>query len=123
MREAEKQKARDRSKKWREDNRERSRMYANRYARQNPATAREWTWKDQGIEFTYEEYEALLVKQEYRCGICKTHTSELPKSLAVDHDHETGEIRGLLCMNCNLGIGKLRDSIDLLKSAIEWLSK
>jgi len=60
------------------------------------------------------------------CAICKQPESKIhrgtPAHLSVDHDHKTGNIRGLLCSNCNSGIGHFRDDIDLLKSAIGYLS-
>lgn len=58
-----------------------------------------------------------------RCEICGKTEKDNGKRLAVDHNHETGMIRGMLCNNCNLGIGYLKDNIDLLKSAIKYLKK
>ncbi len=56
---------------------------------------------------TVEQYDAMLRQQNGLCAIC----GRAPKRfrLAVDHDHETGEIRGLLCTRCNLGLGWFRD--------------
>jgi hypothetical protein len=55
------------------------------------------------------EYAEMSAWQGHRCAICGRPQPAEPgvadKSLAVDHDHETGRIRGLLCMNCNVGIG------------------
>lgn len=70
-----------------------------------------------------EEYNELFNKQEGKCAICETHQSELEKALVVDHNHVTGEIRGLLCSPCNLGIGNLKDSIDLLLKSISYLNR
>jgi hypothetical protein len=67
---------------------------------------------------TPEKYFILLEKQNGRCLICK-NVSE--RRLAVDHDRVTGKIRGLLCTNCNLGIGFFRDSPILLESAAKYL--
>ena len=74
-----------------------------------------------GINF--EKYIEMLEAQNYRCAICGRHQEELSKKMAVDHSHNNGHIRGLLCANCNAGIGNLRDSIDLLKKAQEYLSE
>lgn len=70
---------------------------------------------------TVEEYNRLLVSQGCRCAICR----ELPckKRLAVDHDHETGKIRGLLCFECNIGLGKFRDSALMVEAALRYLTK
>lgn len=75
-----------------------------------------------------EEAHALLVKQQdNKCAICrqpetKTHRYGL-LPLAIDHCHETGKIRGLLCLMCNTALGKLKDSPALLRAAIAYLEK
>lgn len=50
---------------------------------------------------TLEVYNQMFTNQEGKCKICNNHQSELRSALAVDHCHTTGEIRGLLCGNCN----------------------
>lgn len=83
-----------------------------------------YSWqKTYGISITQEVYQKMLMEQEYKCAICKTHDSELPKLLSVDHCHTTGKVRGLLCGNCNLGIGNFKDDTNRLLSAIKYLSK
>jgi hypothetical protein len=73
---------------------------------------------------TIEQYDAMLKKQQGVCAICTNpETVNNKKWLAVDHDHNTGFIRGLLCHDCNTGIAKLKDSQALLKSAIWYLDK
>lgn len=67
------------------------------------------------------EYDRRLAEQDGCCAICRRHAELLGKPLAVDHDHTTREIRGLLCDDCNLGLGKFRDRIDLLEEAIAYL--
>lgn len=57
---------------------------------------------------TREEYKALLDKQGNACGVCRVPFTSEPH---VDHNHETGEVRGLLCFGCNTSIGKLGDDI------------
>lgn len=81
------------------------------------------TWKHRGIlNMTYEKYEEMLKDQDYKCAICsKDHTDS--KKLHVDHCHVTGKARGLLCNNCNNGMGKLGDSIERLKNTIKYLEK
>ncbi len=69
---------------------------------------------------TLEEYEALLAKQNGLCAICEAPESSWG-SMAVDHNHETGEVRGLLCFNCNTALGKFNDDIQLLLKAVAYL--
>lgn len=64
-----------------------------------------------------ESFAAMLDAQQHKCAIC----SEDLKKPHVDHDHETGHVRGLLCGQCNVGIGMLRDSPELLRAALAYL--
>ena len=68
-----------------------------------------------------DDYEFLFISQNGKCAICGKVQEELGKSLAVDHNHETMEVRGLLCASCNLGLGAFSDSPILLKNAIRYL--
>ena len=73
---------------------------------------------------TTKEYDDLLKQQDGKCKICGT-TSPIEgrkKYLCVDHDHNTGKIRGLLCDKCNRGIGLLNDDIKIIKNALDYLS-
>lgn len=69
---------------------------------------------------TVEDYDRMLSSQDGLCGICLAPPGQ-GRRFAVDHDHKTGAVRGLLCTNCNTGIGKLQDSKVLLLRAVEWL--
>lgn len=70
-----------------------------------------------------EDYKHLLEKQNGVCAICQQpETVDRYKNLAVDHCHETGKIRGLLCVNCNKGLGHFKDKKESLKRALEYLS-
>lgn len=70
---------------------------------------------------TLNEYNNLLEKQNNQCAICFIHQGDIKKKFAVDHNHETGKIRGLLCHHCNVGLGHFRDNVDFLQSAILYL--
>ena len=72
---------------------------------------------------TVEEYNVMLKNQEFRCAICGIHDDDLPDSLCVDHDHTTGEVRGLLCKPCNLALGSMRDNPLLLQKAAAYLTE
>jgi len=75
------------------------------------------------FNITLDEYNNLLELQDHSCKICLNHESTFTKKLAVDHCHSTGKIRGLLCDNCNRSIGMLKDSIEILQNAINYLKK
>ena len=66
-------------------------------------------------------YNELFDKQDGCCAICGVHQSELPYTLCIDHDHITGKVRGLLCNNCNTGIGRFKDREELLEKALNYL--
>jgi len=73
---------------------------------------------------TPENYTELFEKQNGCCAICKASESghNVTDHFLVDHDHTTGEIRGLLCSSCNLMLGKAHDNIDILSRAITYLT-
>jgi hypothetical protein len=68
---------------------------------------------------SFEDYNAILERQAGRCAICRQPAGEI--SLAADHDHATGAIRGLLCSRCNNGLGSFGDEPELLAAAIAYL--
>jgi hypothetical protein len=70
---------------------------------------------------TADQYAQMLAEQDNRCAICCQEQSG--KRLAVDHDHATGQVRGLLCSNCNRALGLFGDSSVHLLSAYHYLQK
>lgn len=72
---------------------------------------------------TLKDYENMLEKQDYKCKICKKEQETLKKPLVVDHNHTTGKIRGLLCDNCNVGLGRFNDSVSLCKECVKYLEE
>jgi hypothetical protein len=84
-------------------------------------------WRDRYLRKAYGvdhvAYDELFRRQKGKCAICGTRTAINGASheLFVDHDHATGMIRGLLCMQCNRGVGSFRDNPALLRSAAEYL--
>lgn len=77
--------------------------------------------REKALGVTQEQYLAMYKEQKGRCGICESRLySKRYKAFAVDHDHKTGKIRGLLCTNCNTGLGLFKDDPIALQRAIEW---
>lgn len=88
---------------------------------------RKWALKAK-FNLTQEDFNAFLLEQNGKCAICghlplgiDRYTSG--KALAVDHDHSTGKVRGLLCDLCNRAMGQFHDSVAILASAIAYLEK
>lgn len=74
-------------------------------------------------KLTPEQYNDMLVKQNYRCAICNTHQDDLPKRMSVDHNHNTNVIRELLCMACNVALGQVKDNASILSNMITYLNR
>ena len=68
-----------------------------------------------------EEYKELLDIYKHRCAICKKELGDKNRP-CVDHSHETGQVRGILCSQCNSGLGFFNDSTELLSAAGEYLT-
>lgn len=102
--------------KWQENNRERSKESQRRRNLKHRY----------GID--YSEYEDLLKKQKHKCAICNigendsSYSKYTRPSFCVDHCHATKKVRGLLCNNCNRGIGLLKENVNTLQEAIRYLN-
>lgn len=73
---------------------------------------------------TPDEFRQMEETQNGVCAICEQpETDKRNHRLAVDHDHDTGRIRGLLCKSCNIGLGMFRDSTNNLRRAINYLRR
>lgn len=84
------------------------------------------------VRASSKERSELLIKAGNKCEICGTSASgydcsvtgiESTKKLAVDHCHQSGKLRGILCLSCNVALGHLKDDISLLEAAIVYLNK
>lgn len=73
-----------------------------------------------GLSLT--DKEKLAASQNFKCSICECEFSNF-REMCVDHCHETGKLRELLCRRCNTGLGNFGDRIDLLNNAIGYLKK
>lgn len=138
-------KEKERSKKWSLDNREKKNEYQRKqrtenreehnrksreYAREYKLKHPEWVEKQKHLSKVYnrnrrlqqlygistEIYDQIFETQGGKCLICGEATE-----LVVDHDHNTGKVRGLLCNFCNVGLGNYLDNPELLKNAIRYL--
>lgn len=99
-------------------------IYMRKKRKLNPEQFKSYDLKRQyGI--TLDQYNEMLEKQGGVCAMCGRPEKSMIKgkviNLAVDHCHETGRVRGLLCSNCNIGIGNLRHDVELLQKAIEYV--
>lgn len=90
--------------------------------------SRQWSLNSSyGINI--QEFENLLEKQNGRCAICCEKETRIngksgkPQPLSVDHDHDTGKVRGLLCVRCNRMLGYGRDNPEILRRAIAYLER
>ena len=142
-----KQKGRERAAKYRKENPEKWKEInrkSKQRARQNPEKAqrirdyqkqyreenrRVLSDRERKRKFgiTPERYAEMFNSQNGLCAICNqpetaTRMGKV-KTLAVDHCHTTGIVRGLLCADCNTGIGKLKEDFDIFNSAIQYLAK
>lgn len=79
------------------------------------------TWDLKKYGLTFEEYLEQLVRQGERCAICRTKDPGL-KGFAVDHDHKSGSVRGLLCGRCNTALGSFKEDPNLLKVAALYVA-
>lgn len=95
--------------------------YPNGYCK---ACCSEWK-REQNFKVRYkisiEEYEQMLVFQNKKCQICEEPLE--PKKTVVDHCHTTGDVRGLLCYNCNNAIGFLKENIRAALKLIDYIYK
>jgi hypothetical protein len=85
---------------------------------ENKERLADWNRKTR-YNLTPEEYTYMVIEQGGKCAICK----DVSDGLCVDHDHNTGEVRGLLCRKCNTGIGMLQDNLENLKNAVAYLAQ
>lgn len=96
--------------------------YSKAYYRKHKTKFIQANWKRQIglLGCTENDYQELLAGQNFVCAICSS-TNPNGRRLAVDHDHKTGKIRGLLCQACNRALGLLKDNLDIIERAKDYL--
>lgn len=107
-------------------NKEKRKEQQKAYAILHPQRMRDaflrWRCKKWGISVS--QYCALEQAQNNKCAICKQPQSGIGKQrLCIDHNHTTGKVRGLLCDPCNKMLGHIKDSVETLSNALEYLKK
>ena len=123
--------------KWNEANRNKVHAIQKRYRTNHRALVtqrtREWAKTSNGsrsclnsaykkrYRITLTEYEALLKKQNHKCAICSRPEGCDNRRLYVDHCHEIGTIRGLVCYRCNTGLACFGDKLETMKKAVAYL--
>ena len=112
---------------WRKHNREKCCRATANWRTKNPEYESGRKLKER-YDITPEQYTELQIIQGDCCAICGNEetarhdrSNEIQK-LAVDHSHSTGKVRGLLCQDCNRGLGKFHDDVNRLGKAIEYLN-
>lgn len=97
---------------------ERKKKKANEYLEKDRFSALK---RNYGLSVT--DYNNMLLSQGGSCPICERHQKELDKPLVVDHDHNTGKVRKLLCNNCNVAIGLIEDNVRIANSLVQYLEQ
>lgn len=109
----------------REKSRKRQRFYRKRStANEKTASRRQRLKAKYGL--TEAAVEAMRVAQNNRCSICVGEFSAKPRGklcVCIDHDHDTGAVRALLCVACNGALGQFSDSPDIIRRALQYLEK
>jgi hypothetical protein len=106
---------------WRKANPEQHRAYRNEYqARPERKRKQRDAYYRRTFGISADEFDALLAGQSGGCAICGS-VPERAASLHLDHDHLTGDVRGILCLSCNQGVGKFRDDPALLEKAARYV--
>jgi hypothetical protein len=107
-----------RVKKWQQENAEHVREYRKRHNAESPERIREGHLRRK-FGLTLETYAELLASQGGGCAICGE--PEETSSHHVDHDHDTGDVRGILCVRCNNGLGQFKEDPAILATALSYL--
>lgn len=106
---------------WYQNNKERDRVSNKAWRAANPDRVHD-SYLKRTYGITLEQYRAQMEKQGHACAICKKKfASEFGKEIHVDHDHKTGQFRGLLCHEHNTMLGLAQEDVQILLSAIAYL--
>lgn len=118
-----------RSKAYNDKNKDTIKKKNKEYYNNNKLKFLESSWKSKGIinknsePFKKADFDELFLKANSCCEICKTAEPKHIKGFVVDHCHNTGFARGILCAQCNTALGGFKDNTELLKAAVIYMSK
>ncbi len=116
----------------RERNKTKRRQYSAEYYELHREERREYaklSYRRRAYGLSFADFLEMVAAQDNKCGICGssawggTSEAEANDGPHIDHDHDTGAVRGLLCRSCNIGLGNFRDNSGLLRSAADYLDK
>lgn len=109
------------NKQWRNDNKDKVLAYKASHLDKARIHDRTKRFKKYGL--TIDQYKDMLIQQGNACAICETTTpGRNNEFFAVDHDHVTSKVRGLLCFSCNIVLGHFLDDTNRLNRAIQYLN-
>jgi hypothetical protein len=106
------------TKKWRAANPDKVKGYTRKHYLKSK---NRYLLKTYGISL--DEYNQMFAEQEGCCAVCGKHQSEFKKALAVDHNHETEAVRGLLCYRCNSALGMLDENPEIISNLLDYVEK
>ncbi len=112
---------REKTKLWRLANPDKQKEMNRLYREKHPRKFRHYHLK-KTYGITVEQYDKMFKEQNGVCAICNQQ-EPIHDSLAVDHSHKTNAVRSLLCTKCNLVLGQLNESVELLQKSIDYLNK
>lgn len=101
------------------NNSDKGKAATDRFYDNNPDKALEYRVGKYGL--TAGEYNQMLTEQQECCKVCGTHVNDLSRNLHVDHNHETGNVRALLCHSCNTALGLLKEDVNIMNKLIEYV--
>lgn len=120
-------------KEWRERNKERLAEKEKQHYEENKdkilegnriaGPVRRFKFRLKKYGLTPEKYTEMQISQRHRCAICRRDEAGGRGRWHIDHCHETGKVRGLLCSRCNVGLGLMFDSVDQLRRAAAYLER
>jgi hypothetical protein len=116
----------EKRKEWVENNKDKideyKEIYKNDLVRKEKSrTYHRARWLMINFNMTVDKYMSMFEQQDGKCAICGIERNGGKRNFCIDHDHKTGNVRGLLCHSCNVSVGLMKDSPYLLRKAAEYL--